>query len=72
MARTVEVGWRSTTVNVDQSVQEDREKEIEAIENDPMVLIASGGWCGLMGAAGFRRMGVRALVIEKVPCVDNV
>ncbi|EIW81823.1 FAD/NAD(P)-binding domain-containing protein [Coniophora puteana RWD-64-598 SS2] len=52
--------------------EEDREKEVEAIESDPTVLIVGGGQCGLMAAARFRRMGIRALVIEKTPRVGDV
>ncbi|EIW81802.1 FAD/NAD(P)-binding domain-containing protein [Coniophora puteana RWD-64-598 SS2] len=52
--------------------EEDREKEVEAIESDPTVLIVGGGQCGLMVAARFRRMGIRALIIEKTPRVGDV
>ncbi|EIW80574.1 FAD/NAD(P)-binding domain-containing protein [Coniophora puteana RWD-64-598 SS2] len=52
--------------------EEGREKEVEAIESDPTVLVVGGGQCGLMVAARFRRMGIRALVIEKTPRVGDV
>ncbi|EIW83649.1 FAD/NAD(P)-binding domain-containing protein [Coniophora puteana RWD-64-598 SS2] len=52
--------------------EEDREKEVEAIESDPTVLIIGGGQCGLMAAARFRRMGIRALIIEKTPRIGDV
>ncbi|KAJ7178227.1 FAD/NAD(P)-binding domain-containing protein [Mycena filopes] len=51
---------------------EERAKRIAAIEEDPTVLIIGGGQSGLMCAARFGRMGIRAMVIEKTPRVGDV
>ncbi|KAJ6513758.1 FAD/NAD(P)-binding domain-containing protein [Mycena vitilis] len=47
-------------------------KKIAEIENDPTVLIVGGGQSGLMCAARFGRLGIRALVIEKTKRVGDV
>ncbi|KAJ7164476.1 FAD/NAD(P)-binding domain-containing protein [Mycena filopes] len=52
--------------------EEERAKRIAAIEEDPTVLIIGGGQSGLMCAARFGRMGIRAVVIEKTPRVGDV
>ncbi|EIW74464.1 FAD/NAD(P)-binding domain-containing protein [Coniophora puteana RWD-64-598 SS2] len=52
--------------------EENREKEEEAIERDPTVLIVGAGHNGLMLAARCRRMGLRVLIIEKTPRVGDV
>ncbi|KAG1758767.1 FAD/NAD(P)-binding domain-containing protein [Suillus occidentalis] len=45
--------------------EEDVDGRFRAIEADPTVLIIGGGLSGLMTAARLRRLGIRALVIEK-------
>ncbi|KIK34430.1 hypothetical protein CY34DRAFT_812929 [Suillus luteus UH-Slu-Lm8-n1] len=45
--------------------EEDVDARFRAIEADPTVLIIGGGISGLMTAAQLRRLGIRALVIEK-------
>ncbi|KAG1744476.1 FAD/NAD(P)-binding domain-containing protein [Suillus lakei] len=45
--------------------EEDVDAKFRAIEADPTVLIVGGGQSGLMCAARLRRLGIRALVIEK-------
>ncbi|KAG2118656.1 FAD/NAD(P)-binding domain-containing protein [Suillus discolor] len=45
--------------------EEDVEAKFRAIEADPTVLIVGGGQSGLMAAARLRRLGIRALVIDK-------
>ncbi|KIK34271.1 hypothetical protein CY34DRAFT_17836 [Suillus luteus UH-Slu-Lm8-n1] len=45
--------------------EEDVDARFRAIEADPTVLIIGGGLSGLMTAARLRRLGIRALVIEK-------
>ncbi|KAF7314122.1 hypothetical protein HMN09_00571300 [Mycena chlorophos] len=47
-------------------------KKVAEIEADPTVLIVGAGQAGLMCAARFGRMGIRALVIEKTPKVGDV
>ncbi|KAG1848306.1 FAD/NAD(P)-binding domain-containing protein [Suillus subalutaceus] len=43
----------------------DVDAKFRAIEADPTVLIVGGGQSGLMFAARLRRLGIRALIIEK-------
>ncbi|KAG2076321.1 FAD/NAD(P)-binding domain-containing protein [Suillus decipiens] len=45
--------------------EEDVDAKFRAIEADPTVLIVGGGQTGLSSAAQLRRLGIRALVIEK-------
>ncbi|KAG1820078.1 FAD/NAD(P)-binding domain-containing protein [Suillus variegatus] len=45
--------------------EEDVDAQFRAIEADPTVLIVGGGQSGLTSAARLRRLGIRALVIEK-------
>ncbi|KIK35475.1 hypothetical protein CY34DRAFT_782205 [Suillus luteus UH-Slu-Lm8-n1] len=45
--------------------EEDVDARFRAIEADPTVLIIGGGQSGLMTAARLRRLGIRALIIEK-------
>jgi cation diffusion facilitator CzcD-associated flavoprotein CzcO len=45
--------------------EEDVDARFRAIEADPTVLIVGGGQSGLMCAARLRRLGIRALIIEK-------
>ncbi|KAG1807045.1 FAD/NAD(P)-binding domain-containing protein [Suillus subaureus] len=45
--------------------EEDVDAKFRAIEADPTVLIVGGGQAGLTSAARLRRLGIRALVIEK-------
>ncbi|KAG2039265.1 FAD/NAD(P)-binding domain-containing protein [Suillus americanus] len=45
--------------------EEDVHAKFRAIEADPTVLIVGGGQAGLTSAARLRRLGIRALVIEK-------
>ncbi|KAJ7654111.1 FAD/NAD(P)-binding domain-containing protein [Mycena polygramma] len=52
--------------------EEVHSKKIAEIENDPTVLIIGGGQSGLMCAARFGRLGIRALVIEKTKRVGDV
>ncbi|KAJ7450861.1 FAD/NAD(P)-binding domain-containing protein [Mycena latifolia] len=47
-------------------------KKIAEIEDDPTVLIVGGAQTGLMCAARFGRMGIRALVVEKTARVGDV
>ncbi|KAJ7683314.1 FAD/NAD(P)-binding domain-containing protein [Mycena rosella] len=47
-------------------------RKIAGIESDPTVLIIGGAQSGLMCAARFGRMGIRALVIEKTARVGDV
>ncbi|KAJ7073377.1 FAD/NAD(P)-binding domain-containing protein [Mycena belliarum] len=46
--------------------------KVAAIERDPTVLIVGAGQTGLMCAARFGRMGIRALVLEKTARVGDV
>ncbi|KAJ7450873.1 FAD/NAD(P)-binding domain-containing protein [Mycena latifolia] len=52
--------------------EEIRAKKMAEIENDPTVLIVGGGQSGLICAARFGRMGIRALVIEKTARAGDV
>ncbi|KAJ7111319.1 FAD/NAD(P)-binding domain-containing protein [Mycena epipterygia] len=52
--------------------EEVRAQKIAEIENDPTVLIIGAGQSGLMCAARFGKMGIRALVIEKSERVGDV
>ncbi|KAF7294094.1 hypothetical protein MKEN_01456000 [Mycena kentingensis (nom. inval.)] len=47
-------------------------KRVKDIEDDPTVLIVGAGQAGLMSAARFGRMGIKALVIEKTLKVGDV
>ncbi|KAJ7683315.1 FAD/NAD(P)-binding domain-containing protein [Mycena rosella] len=49
-----------------------RAERIAEIEEDPTVLIVGGGQAGLMCAARFGRMGIRALVVEKSGRIGDV
>ncbi|KAG1779244.1 FAD/NAD(P)-binding domain-containing protein, partial [Suillus placidus] len=51
--------------------EEDVDAKFRAIEADPTVLIVGGGQAGLTSAARLRRLGIRALVIEKNPRVGD-
>ncbi|KAG2356762.1 FAD/NAD(P)-binding domain-containing protein [Suillus spraguei] len=51
--------------------EEDVEARFRAIEADPTVLIVGGGQSGLTSAARLRRLGIRALVIEKNASVGD-
>ncbi|KAJ7021167.1 FAD/NAD(P)-binding domain-containing protein, partial [Mycena alexandri] len=52
--------------------EEIRAKRIAEAEEDPTVLIVGGGQSGLMCAARFGRMGIRAIVIEKTARIGDV
>ncbi|KAJ6569875.1 FAD/NAD(P)-binding domain-containing protein [Mycena vulgaris] len=52
--------------------EENHAKKFTEIENDPTVLIIGAGQSGLMCAARFGRMGIRALVLEKTARVGDV
>ncbi|KAH9934752.1 uncharacterized protein B0H18DRAFT_978051 [Fomitopsis serialis] len=47
-------------------------KELAAIDQDPTVLIIGGGQTGMMSAARLRKLGIRALVIDKNPTLAHV
>ncbi|KAJ6627996.1 hypothetical protein B0H10DRAFT_1993190 [Mycena sp. CBHHK59/15] len=57
--------------SVETTWEEVHAKNVSEIENDPTVLIIGGGQAGLMCAARFGRMGIRALVIEKTERVGD-
>ncbi|EIW81431.1 FAD/NAD(P)-binding domain-containing protein [Coniophora puteana RWD-64-598 SS2] len=74
---------KSLDPNAATNAREEKAKEVEAIESDPTVLIGcalilmyvfevGAGHNGLMQAARLRRMGIRALVVEKTPRVGDV
>ncbi|KAH9842772.1 uncharacterized protein C8Q71DRAFT_220125 [Rhodofomes roseus] len=52
--------------------EEVKAKELAAIDQDPTVLIIGGGQTGMMCAARLRKLGVRALIIDKNPTVAHV
>ncbi|KAJ7754845.1 FAD/NAD(P)-binding domain-containing protein [Mycena metata] len=52
--------------------EEIRAKRIREVEEDPTVLIVGGGQSGLMCAARFGRMGIRAIIIEKTARIGDV
>ncbi|KAJ7154020.1 FAD/NAD(P)-binding domain-containing protein [Mycena crocata] len=57
---------------LDLTWEEVHAKKIAKIEKDPTVLIIGGGQSGLMCAARFGRMGIRALVVEKTGRIGDV
>nr|GAT56647.1 predicted protein [Mycena chlorophos] len=57
---------------MDEPWEELQAKKVAEIEADPTVLIVGAGQAGLMCAARFGRMRIRALVIEKTPKVGDV
>ncbi|KAJ7612692.1 FAD/NAD(P)-binding domain-containing protein [Roridomyces roridus] len=52
--------------------EEEHARKMAEIESDPTVLIVGAGQSGLMCAARFCRMGIRALVVEKTARVGDV
>ncbi|KAJ7613123.1 FAD/NAD(P)-binding domain-containing protein, partial [Roridomyces roridus] len=52
--------------------EEEHARKMAEIESDPTVLIVGAGQSGLMCAARFGRMGIRALVVEKTARVGDV
>ncbi|KAJ7450862.1 FAD/NAD(P)-binding domain-containing protein [Mycena latifolia] len=49
----------------DSTWEEERARKVRETEEDTTVLIVGGGQAGLMCAARFGRMGIRALIVEK-------